>query len=90
MNFHIKSKIAEMLDRNYSYPLVQQPMRDRAYCVLYSSIRDHWALRCMSRCPDQVVSLKRDSHCLSPQARLVIIDHYSRDERPSRLCPAQE
>ncbi|GFV33350.1 hypothetical protein TNCV_1498701 [Trichonephila clavipes] len=23
-----------------------------------------WALRCMSRCPDQVVSLERDSQCL--------------------------
>ncbi|GFV00483.1 hypothetical protein TNCV_3644611 [Trichonephila clavipes] len=31
-------------------------MRARDYCA-YTSIRDHWALRCMSRCPDQVVSL---------------------------------
>ncbi|GFX12268.1 hypothetical protein TNCV_63141 [Trichonephila clavipes] len=37
----------------------QQPMRDRAYCA-HSSIQDPWVLRCMSRCPDQVVSLKRD------------------------------
>ncbi|GFW12324.1 hypothetical protein TNCV_815791 [Trichonephila clavipes] len=27
----------------------------------------------MSRCPDQVVSLKRDTECLSPQASLVLI-----------------
>ncbi|GFX63522.1 putative transposable element [Trichonephila clavipes] len=33
-------------------------MRARAYCV-HPSLRDHWILRCMSRCPDQVVSLKR-------------------------------
>ncbi|GFT16469.1 hypothetical protein TNCV_281101 [Trichonephila clavipes] len=32
-------------------------MRARAYCA-HPSIRDHWVLRCMSRCPDQVVSLK--------------------------------
>ncbi|GFT23391.1 transposase [Trichonephila clavipes] len=47
-------------------------MRARAYCA-HPSIRDHWALRCMSRCPDQVVSLKRDPQCLSPQASLVLI-----------------
>ncbi|GFS79289.1 hypothetical protein TNCV_4409451 [Trichonephila clavipes] len=42
-------------------------MKARAYCA-HPSIRDHWGLRCMSRCPDQVVSLKRDHQCLSPQA----------------------
>ncbi|GFV10991.1 hypothetical protein TNCV_2383091 [Trichonephila clavipes] len=47
-------------------------MRDRAYCA-HPSIRDHWALRCMSRYPDQVVSLKRDPQCLSPQASLILI-----------------
>ncbi|GFT54380.1 hypothetical protein TNCV_2727171 [Trichonephila clavipes] len=36
-------------------------MRARAYCA-HPSIRDHWALRCMSRCPDQVVSLNYASH----------------------------
>ncbi|GFW64131.1 hypothetical protein TNCV_708361 [Trichonephila clavipes] len=41
-------------------------MRTRAYWV-HPSIRDHRELRCMSRCPDQVVSLKRDPQCLSPQ-----------------------
>ncbi|GFT85097.1 hypothetical protein TNCV_791301 [Trichonephila clavipes] len=47
-------------------------MRARAYCA-HPSIRDLWALRCMSRCPVQVDSLKRDSQCLSPQASLVLI-----------------
>ncbi|GFY34629.1 hypothetical protein TNCV_1373201 [Trichonephila clavipes] len=42
-----------------------QTMRARAYCA-HPSIRDHLGLRCMSRCPDQVVSLKRDPQCLSP------------------------
>ncbi|GFV66834.1 hypothetical protein TNCV_4303951 [Trichonephila clavipes] len=32
-------------------------MRARAYCA-HPSIRDHWALRGMSRYPDQVVNLK--------------------------------
>ncbi|GFY15127.1 hypothetical protein TNCV_1569421 [Trichonephila clavipes] len=41
-------------------------MRARAYYV-YPSMRDHWALRSMSRNPDQVVSLKQDHQCLSPQ-----------------------
>ncbi|GFY32640.1 hypothetical protein TNCV_673951 [Trichonephila clavipes] len=50
----------------------QQPTSARVYCSR-TSIRDHWALRCISRCPDQVVSLKRDSQCLSPQASLVLI-----------------
>ncbi|GFV69290.1 hypothetical protein TNCV_1937701 [Trichonephila clavipes] len=31
-------------------------------------MRDHWALRCMSRCPDQMGCLKRGHQCLSPQA----------------------
>ncbi|GFX62596.1 ABC transporter G family member 25 [Trichonephila clavipes] len=41
-------------------------MRARAYSA-HPSIRDHWALRCMNRCPDQVISLKRDPQfCKSP------------------------
>ncbi|GFU31922.1 hypothetical protein TNCV_1111711 [Trichonephila clavipes] len=32
-------------------------MRGKAYCA-HPSIRHHWALRCMSRCPYQLVSLK--------------------------------
>ncbi|GFW53711.1 RNA-directed DNA polymerase from mobile element jockey [Trichonephila clavipes] len=47
-------------------------MRDRAYSA-HNSIRDHRALRCMSRCPDRVVSLKQDLQCLSHQASLVLI-----------------
>ncbi|GFV45068.1 hypothetical protein TNCV_908151 [Trichonephila clavipes] len=43
-------------------------MRARAYCA-HPSI-PHWALRCMSRCPDQMVSLKRGP---SPQTSLVLI-----------------
>ncbi|GFW86981.1 uncharacterized protein TNCV_1383971 [Trichonephila clavipes] len=31
-------------------------MRVKACCA-HPSIRDHWALRCMGRCPDQVDSL---------------------------------
>ncbi|GFY35887.1 glutamate receptor ionotropic, delta-1 [Trichonephila clavipes] len=50
----------------------QQPLRARAYCAHHRK-RDHWALRCMSRCPDQVVNLQRDFRCLSPQASLVLI-----------------
>ncbi|GFU09130.1 hypothetical protein TNCV_1319681 [Trichonephila clavipes] len=50
-------------------------MRTRAYCA-HPSIRDHWVLRCMSRCPDQLVSLKRDPQCLSPQASLIVRVHY--------------
>ncbi|GFT95942.1 transposable element Tcb1 transposase [Trichonephila clavipes] len=52
--------------------LAQQPMRARVHCV-HPSTRDHWSLRYKSRCPDQVVSLKRDPQCLSPQASLVLI-----------------
>ncbi|GFV81331.1 integrase catalytic domain-containing protein [Trichonephila clavipes] len=47
-------------------------MRARTYYA-HPSIRDHWVLRCMSRCPDQVVSLKRDPQCLSPRTSLVHI-----------------
>ncbi|GFU18833.1 hypothetical protein TNCV_1085721 [Trichonephila clavipes] len=47
-------------------------MRARADCA-HTSIRDHW-VKCMSRCPDQVVNLKRDAQCLSPQASLILID----------------
>ncbi|GFW25052.1 hypothetical protein TNCV_3155551 [Trichonephila clavipes] len=47
-------------------------MSARAYCDR-PSIRDHWTLRCMSRCPDQVVSVKRDLQCLRLQASLVLI-----------------
>ncbi|GFX98137.1 hypothetical protein TNCV_4907821 [Trichonephila clavipes] len=47
-------------------------MRARNYYA-HPNIRDHRALRCMSRCPDLVVCLKRDLQCLRPQASLVLI-----------------
>ncbi|GFU84131.1 hypothetical protein TNCV_4504311 [Trichonephila clavipes] len=47
-------------------------MRARNYYA-HTNIRDHWALRCMNRCPDLVVCLKRDLQCLRPQESLVLI-----------------
>ncbi|GFY27334.1 uncharacterized protein TNCV_2069541 [Trichonephila clavipes] len=73
--------------------VAQQPMRVRAYCA-HPSICDHWVLKCMSRCPEQVVSRKRDPQCLSPQASFFfgthLSTHCSRDERLSRPFPARE
>ncbi|GFW84111.1 cyclin-dependent kinase-like 1 [Trichonephila clavipes] len=67
-----KDGVVKLCDFGFARTLMaQQPMRVRAYCA-HPSIRDYWALRCMSRCPDRVVSLKRDSQCLSPQASLVL------------------
>ncbi|GFW66186.1 hypothetical protein TNCV_1710851 [Trichonephila clavipes] len=54
-----------------SNSVVQQPMRARNYA--HPNIRDHWALRCMNRCPNLVVCLKRDLQCLRLQASLVLI-----------------
>ncbi|GFX36745.1 hypothetical protein TNCV_4826951 [Trichonephila clavipes] len=63
-------------------------MRARAYCA-HLSMCDLWALRYMSRCPNQVVNLKRDLNAKVPkQAHLST--HCSRDERLSQPCPAQE
>ncbi|GFT77802.1 hypothetical protein TNCV_8141 [Trichonephila clavipes] len=50
----------------------QQSMRDRNYCAHHIT-RDHWTLRCMNRCPDLVVCLNRDLHCLRPEGSLVLI-----------------
>ncbi|GFW36423.1 uncharacterized protein TNCV_3713411 [Trichonephila clavipes] len=47
-------------------------MRARNYCAHHNT-RDHWMLRCMNRCPDLVVCLKRDLQCLRPEASLVLI-----------------
>ncbi|GFT81500.1 hypothetical protein TNCV_3673531 [Trichonephila clavipes] len=47
-------------------------MRARNYYA-HPNIRDHWSLRCMNRCPDLVICLKRDLQCLRPQASLVLI-----------------
>ncbi|GFV50422.1 hypothetical protein TNCV_3336121 [Trichonephila clavipes] len=52
--------------------VAQQSMRARNYCAHHNT-RDHWTLRCMNRCPDLVVSLKRDLQCLRPEASLVLI-----------------
>ncbi|GFT63104.1 hypothetical protein TNCV_1801691 [Trichonephila clavipes] len=47
-------------------------MRARNYCAHHNT-RDHWTQRCMNRCPDLVVCLKRDLQCLIPEASLVLI-----------------
>ncbi|GFW99328.1 hypothetical protein TNCV_3981521 [Trichonephila clavipes] len=47
-------------------------MRARNYCAHHNT-RDHWTLRCMNRCPNLVVCLKRDLQCLRPQESLVLI-----------------
>ncbi|GFV96951.1 hypothetical protein TNCV_4351641 [Trichonephila clavipes] len=73
--------------RGHSNSVAQQFMRARVYCA-HPSIRDH---RVLSRCPDQVVSLKRSSQCLNPQAKTSYLStHCSRDKRPSRPCAARE
>ncbi|GFV10019.1 hypothetical protein TNCV_4129541 [Trichonephila clavipes] len=66
-------------------------MRARAYCA-HPNIRGHWALRCVSRCPYQVVSLKRDPSVYAPKQAFGthLSTHCSRDERLSRPCPARE
>ncbi|GFW04641.1 hypothetical protein TNCV_3066591 [Trichonephila clavipes] len=52
--------------------VAQQSMRARNNYA-HPNISDYWALRCMNRCPDLVVCLKRDLQCLRPQASLVLI-----------------
>ncbi|GFU50315.1 HTH_Tnp_Tc3_2 domain-containing protein [Trichonephila clavipes] len=73
-----------------SNSVVQQPMRARAYCA-HPSIRDHWALRCMNICTDQVVSLQRDPPVIKSPSKIGthLSTHCSRDERLSRPFPAQ-
>ncbi|PRD19081.1 UNVERIFIED_CONTAM: hypothetical protein NCL1_58484 [Trichonephila clavipes] len=63
---------AKIINFDNSNSVAQQPMGAGAYYA-HTSILDHWALRFMSRCADQVVSLKRDPQCLSPRASLVLI-----------------
>ncbi|GFU35849.1 hypothetical protein TNCV_3700021 [Trichonephila clavipes] len=58
--------------RQSSNSVAQQSIKARNYYA-HPNIRDHWALRCMNRCPDLVVCLKRDLQCLRPQASLVLI-----------------
>ncbi|GFX93108.1 hypothetical protein TNCV_140521 [Trichonephila clavipes] len=47
-------------------------MRARNYYAR-SNMPDHCALRCMNRCPDWVVCLKRVLQCLRAQANLLLI-----------------
>ncbi|GFY10480.1 hypothetical protein TNCV_2565081 [Trichonephila clavipes] len=70
--FHFPILRQRLLGRWNNVPVAQQSMRARNYYAP-PNIRDHWALSCMNRCPDQVVSLKRDLQCLRPQARFVFI-----------------
>ncbi|GFX73919.1 uncharacterized protein TNCV_397301 [Trichonephila clavipes] len=60
------------VENSLSNSAAQQPMRASAYRA-HPSIRNHWALRCMSRYSALVVSLKRDTQRLSPQASWVLI-----------------
>ncbi|GFS57202.1 uncharacterized protein TNCV_491191 [Trichonephila clavipes] len=65
----LADEIVAVLNSN---SVAQQPMRAGAYYA-HPSICDHWTLRYMSRCLDQVVSLTRDPQCLSPQVSMVLI-----------------
>ncbi|GFW98995.1 hypothetical protein TNCV_1782141 [Trichonephila clavipes] len=63
-------------------------MRTRAYCA-HPSVHDRWALRCMSRCPDQVLSLKRDIQSPS-KLGTHLSTHCSRNEWLSQPCIPRE
>ncbi|GFU19338.1 hypothetical protein TNCV_3032561 [Trichonephila clavipes] len=63
-------------------------MRARNYYA-HPNIRDHWTLRCMNRCPELVVSLKRGLRCLRPQASLVLIYRPNAAEMKGRVDLAQ-
>ncbi|GFU47118.1 hypothetical protein TNCV_1584991 [Trichonephila clavipes] len=54
-------------------------------CCVHLSIRDLWALKCMSRCPDQVVSLKVNPQCLVSKQACDATVH----EGQSLLCSTQ-
>ncbi|GFU33823.1 hypothetical protein TNCV_2169881 [Trichonephila clavipes] len=92
-NFIVNSFYMIRIGQEQNYPeelrLAQQPTRARAYCA-HPNIRGHWALRCVSRCPYQVVSLKRDPSVYAPKQAFGthLSTHCSRDERLSRPCPA--
>ncbi|GFV78580.1 hypothetical protein TNCV_1888861 [Trichonephila clavipes] len=71
-----------------SNSVAQQPMRARTYCA-HRSIRDHWALRCMSRSGGH--SEARPPVFKSPsKLGTHLSTHCSRDEMLSRSCPARE
>ncbi|GFW86151.1 hypothetical protein TNCV_1969591 [Trichonephila clavipes] len=67
-----KEELDEIMDSNQGRQMAQQSMRARNYCAHHNT-RDHWTLRCMNRCPDLVVCLKRDLQCLRPEVSLVLI-----------------
>ncbi|GFV86933.1 hypothetical protein TNCV_2198851 [Trichonephila clavipes] len=73
-----------------SNSVAQQPMRTTAYCAHFT-VSDHWTLKDMSRCSDQVVSLKRNTQCFKSPRKLGthLSTHCRRDERLSRPCPAR-
>ncbi|GFT88447.1 hypothetical protein TNCV_262481 [Trichonephila clavipes] len=58
----------------------------RARNCAHHNTLDHWTLRCMNRCPDLVVCLKRDLQCLRPGSKLStpLSTQCSGDERQSR------
>ncbi|GFX40744.1 hypothetical protein TNCV_1218671 [Trichonephila clavipes] len=58
--------------KSYDGAAAHEGCTSAIYCA-HPNIRDHWALRYKSRCPDQVLSLKRDPKCPSPQASLVLV-----------------
>ncbi|GFV33035.1 hypothetical protein TNCV_291731 [Trichonephila clavipes] len=63
-------------------------MSARNYCAHHNT-RDHWMLRCMNRCPDLVVCLKRDLQCLRPEESLVLIYRPNVAGMKGRVDPAQ-
>ncbi|GFU48260.1 hypothetical protein TNCV_4626761 [Trichonephila clavipes] len=63
-------------------------MRARNYYA-HPNIRDHWALKCMNRCPDLEVCLKRDLQCFRPQASLLLVYRPNVAGRKGRVDIAQ-
>ncbi|GFX67206.1 hypothetical protein TNCV_2185531 [Trichonephila clavipes] len=74
MNFGFENLkiIGQSVETINSNSVVQQRIRVMAKSA-QRIIRITWALRCMSRCPDQEVSLKREPQCSSPRASLILI-----------------
>ncbi|GFU15426.1 hypothetical protein TNCV_2700251 [Trichonephila clavipes] len=63
-------------------------MRARNYCAHHNT-RDHWALRCMNRCPELMVCLKKDLQCLRLQASFVLIYRPNKAGMKGRVNLAQ-
>ncbi|GFW11899.1 hypothetical protein TNCV_4529651 [Trichonephila clavipes] len=50
-------------------------------------VRDHWVLSCKRRCPDQVVSLKREPQCKSAaEAHRMLSNTYGEVAISERTC----